>query len=135
MTESIDLTIDVTDAAGLGEPLSTKVTVTVPDPATLGSPAAGCFAFPGGGDSRQDFTFDMPDGFGDIADAASGGEAGWHARRGWIFVSCDHLLVGESSAPSDPEQLTFGVVAAANAATVAHVSAALADGSFTDGFP
>ena len=94
-----------------------------------------CFAFPGGGYSRQYFTFDMPDGFGDITDRASGGEAGWHARRGWIFVSCDHLLVGESSAPSDPEQLTFGVVAAANVATVEHVSAALADGSLADGFP
>ena len=135
MTESIDLTIDVTDAAGVGEPLSTKVTVTLPDPATLGSPPVVCFGFPGGGYSRQYFTFDMPDGFGDITDDAPGGEAGWHARRGWIFVSCDHLFVGESSAPSDPEQLTFGVVAAANAATVASVTDALADGSLADGFP
>ncbi len=135
MTESIDLTIDVTHAADLGEPLSTKATVTLPDPATLGTPPVVCFGFPGGGYSRQYFTFDMPDGFGDIADRASGGQAGWHARRGWVFVSCDHLLVGESSAPSDPERLTFDVVAAANAATVAHVTAALADGSLTDGFP
>ena len=126
--ESIDLTIDVTDAAGLGEPLSTKATVTLPDPAVLSAPPVVCFGFPGGGYSRQYFTFDMPDGSG-------GGQAGWHARRGWIFVSCDHLLVGESSAPSDPTQLTFGVVAAANAATVAGVTAALADGTLADGFP
>ena len=126
--QSIDLTIDVTDAAGLGEPLSTKATVTLPDPATMGAPPVVCFGFPGGGYSRQYFTFDMPDGSG-------GGQAGWHARRGWIFVSCDHLFVGESSAPSDPELLTFEVVAAANAATVAGVTAALADGTLADGFP
>ena len=142
MTESIDLTIDVTDAAGLGEPLSTKATVTFPDPATMSEPPVVCFGFPGGGYSRQYFTFDMPAGFGDmprrfghIGDDAGGGQAGWHARRGWIFVSCDHLLVGESSAPSDPEALSFGVVAAANAATVAGVLAALGEGSLADDFP
>jgi pimeloyl-ACP methyl ester carboxylesterase len=128
MIDSIDLTIDVTEAAGLGEPLSTKATVTLPDPATIGAPPVVCFAFPGGGYGRRYFTFDMPDGSG-------GGQAGWHARRGWIFVSCDHLLVGESSAPSQPEQLTFGVVAAANAATVAGVTAALTTGTLADGFP
>lgn len=128
MTETIDLTVDVTEAAGLGEPLHTKATVTLPDPATLGTPPVVCFGFPGGGYSRGYFTFDMPDG-------SAGGQAGWHAARGWIFVSCDHLFVGESSAPSDPTQLTFGVVAAANAATVAHVVAALADGTLSDGFP
>jgi hypothetical protein len=125
---SIDITIDVTDAAGLGEPLSTKATVTLPDPATMGAPPVICFGFPGGGYSRQYFTFDMPDGSG-------GGQAGWHARRGWIFVSCDHLFVGESSGPSDPELLAFEVVAAANAATVGGVTAALADGTLADGFP
>jgi pimeloyl-ACP methyl ester carboxylesterase len=50
-------------------------------------------------------------------------------------VSCDHLFVGESSAPSDPTLLSFGVVAAANAATVTHVVAALADGTLSGGFP
>ncbi|MEX1008695.1 MAG: hypothetical protein WD271_12740 [Acidimicrobiia bacterium] len=132
MSRSIDVTVDVTEAAGLGEPLHTRATVTLPDPATIGTPPVVCFGFPGGGYSRQYFTFAMPDG----SDGGPvGGQAGWHARRGWIFVSCDHLDVGESSAPSDPERLTFGVVAAANAATVAHVGAALADGTLTDGYP
>ncbi len=128
MTTTMDVTVDVTEAAGLDEALHTKATVTLPDPAVLRDRAVVCFGFPGGGYSRGYFTFDMPDGSG-------GGQAGWHARRGWIFVSCDHLFVGESSAPPDPTQLTFGVVAAANAATVAHVVAALADGTLSDGFP
>jgi pimeloyl-ACP methyl ester carboxylesterase len=128
MTDVIDLTVDVTEAAGLGEPLHTSATVTLPDPATMGTTPVVCFGFPGGGYSRQYFTFDMPDGSG-------GGQAGWHARRGWIFVSCDHLYVGESSGPSDPEQLTFGVVAAANAATVAHVASLLKEGTLASGFP
>jgi hypothetical protein len=128
MIESVDLTVDVTEAAGLGEPLQTRATVTLPDPATSGSPPVVCCAFPGGGYGRRYFTFDMPG-------ASFGGQAGWHAGRGWVFVSCDHLYVGESSAPSDPGQLSFGVVAAANAATVAHVVAALVDGTLADGFP
>ena len=130
---SIDLTVDVTDAAGLGEPLQTRATVTLPDPATLGAPPVVCFGFPGRrlqppATSRSTCRTTRP------VDGPVGRRAGTH-ERGWIFVSCDHLFVGESSAPSDPTQLTFGVVAAANAATVAHVVAALADGTLSDGFP
>jgi pimeloyl-ACP methyl ester carboxylesterase len=132
MADMIDLTVDVTDSAGLAEPLQTRATVTLPDPATLGAPPVVCFGFPGGGYSRGYFTFDMPDG---SARGQAGGQAAWHAQRGWIFVSCDHLFVGESSAPTDPTRLTFGVVAAANAATVAHVTSRLAHGTVSDGFP
>ncbi len=124
----IDLTIDVTDAAGLGEPLRTRATVVLPDPATLGDPPIVCFGFPGGGYSRGYFTFDMPG-------AAGGGEAGWHAARGWIFVACDHLSVGESDAPSDPNMLTFERMAATNHATVVEVMRRLAAGEVADGFP
>jgi pimeloyl-ACP methyl ester carboxylesterase len=131
MTVSIDFTVDVTDAAGLGEPLTTAVTVTVPDGRDRDAGDTRpivCFGFPGGGYSRQYFTFDMPG-------ASGGGQAGWHAARGWVFVSCDHLFVGESSAPTEPEKLTFEVVAAANAATVENVLARLAGGVVLDGFP
>jgi alpha-beta hydrolase superfamily lysophospholipase len=64
-----------------------------------------------------------------------GGQAGWHAARGWIFVSCDHLHVGESTQPSDPTRLTFENVAASNRATVDAVLARLAEGTVADGFP
>ena len=128
MTTSIDVTSDVTDAAGLGEPLHTRATVTLPDPATLPDRPVVCFGFPGGGYSRQYFTFDMPD-------ASGGGEAGWHAARGWVFVAVDHPGVGESAMPSEPERLTFATVAAANAATVAQIRDSLVDGTLADGFP
>jgi pimeloyl-ACP methyl ester carboxylesterase len=128
MSESIDLAVDVSDAAGLGEPLRTRATVTLPDQAPAGAQPVVCFAFPGGGYSRAYFTFDMPG-------ASYGGQAGWHARRGWVFVSCDHLSVGESDAPTEPEKLTFANVAAANAATVDEVLSRLRDGTVSDSFP
>jgi hypothetical protein len=128
MTTSIDVTTDVSDAAGLGEPLETRATVTLPDPASIPERPVVCFGFPGGGYSRQYFTFDMPDSSG-------GGEAGWHAQRGWVFVGVDHPCVGESTVPSEPERLTFPVVAAANAATVARLRDSIIDGTLHDDFP
>jgi pimeloyl-ACP methyl ester carboxylesterase len=123
-----NLTIDVSDAAGLGEALRTRATVVLPDPSTLGDPPVVCFGFPGGGYSRGYFTFDMPG-------ASGGGEAGWHADRGWVFVACDHLFVGESDAPSDPGMLTLEVVASANHATVTEVMRRLEAGEVADGYP
>jgi len=124
----IDLTIDVTDAVGLGEPHHTCAVVVLPDPSALGAVPVVCFGFPGAGYSRGYYTFDMPG-------SSHGGEAGWHAARGWIYVGCDHLGVGGSSAPSDPLAATFEVMAAANHATVTEVLRRLADGSLADGFP
>lgn len=123
-----DLTIDVTEAAALGEPLRTRVTVVLPDPSALADPPIVCFGFPGGGYGRGYFTLDMPG-------ATGGGQAGWHAQRGWIFVACDHLYVGESDAPSDPTTLSLEVVAAANHATVTEVMRRLEAGEVADGFP
>ena len=45
--KDVTIDIDVTEAAGLGERLHTRVTVTLPD--TLSDPPIACFAFPGGG--------------------------------------------------------------------------------------
>ena len=119
-----DLRIDVTEAAGLGEHLETAVTVVVPDEVP-DSPVV-CFGWPGGGYSRGYFTFDMPGSSG-------GGQAGWHVTRGWIFVACDHLFVGDSSHPADPTRLTYENLAAANRATAQEVLRQLADGSLADG--
>jgi hypothetical protein len=44
---SIELKIDVSDAAGLGQPMRTAATVFFPDRAPTESPVV-CFAFPGG---------------------------------------------------------------------------------------
>jgi hypothetical protein len=50
--------------------------------------------------------------------ATGGGEAGWHATCGWVFVACDALCVGESDTPTDAANVTFEHIAAANHAMV-----------------
>jgi pimeloyl-ACP methyl ester carboxylesterase len=123
----VDLRVDVTDAAGLGEKAEAAVTIFLPDPADMPPQPVVCFAFPGGGYSRGYFSFDMPG-------SAGGGEAGWHTGRGWVFVACDHLGVGDSTL-HDENALLLDNVAAANAATVVEVLAQLRDGSLTHEFP
>ncbi len=70
---SIDLRVDVTDAAGLGEPAHVTLTVTAPD--ELGSEPVVCFGKPGGGYARGYYTADLPG-------PAAGAQADWHARAG-----------------------------------------------------
>src|SRR5262245_41408795 len=67
----VDLDIDVTNAAALGEKVQMKVTVVLPRPSDMPSPPVVAFGFPGGGYSRHYYTFDMPGSQG-------GGQAGWH---------------------------------------------------------
>jgi pimeloyl-ACP methyl ester carboxylesterase len=128
MPIQLDLSIDVGEAVGLGEPLRTWATVMLPEPDAFADPPVLCFGFPGGGYSRAYFTFDMPGGSG-------GGEAGWHVARGWVFVACDPLCVGDGDTPTDPAKVTFEHIAAANHAMVDEVLARLARGSLAGGFP
>jgi pimeloyl-ACP methyl ester carboxylesterase len=123
----VDLRIDVTDAAGLGIPAQTAATVFLPDPGKLAEPPVVCFAFPGGGYSRGYYSFDMPDSSGN-------GEAGWHVDRGWIFVACDHLGFGDSTAP-EGNALNYDNVALGNKATVEAVMAKLEGATLVDGYP
>src|SRR5690349_10251114 len=88
--QSLDLTIDVTQAAGLDEPAFIAVTVSLPDLRTLNPQPIVCFGKPGGGYSKDYYTLDLPG-------PAKGAQADWHASRGWIFVAVDHLGVGGSS--------------------------------------
>lgn len=120
---SIDLNIDVTAAAGLGESAHVALTVTIPD-AVADAPVV-CFAKPGGGYSRRYYTENLPG-------PASGAQADWHAARGWLFVSVDHLGVGDSS-QHDPERLAYTPVTAANHAAEAEVLRRLAAGTLADG--
>jgi hypothetical protein len=120
---SIDLRIDVTDAAGLGEPAHIALTVTAPH--ALPPEPVVCFAKPGAGYSRGYYTEDLPG-------PGRGAQAAWHAERGWVFISVDHLGVGESSL-HDPEQLTFAPVIEASQAAEAEVRRRLAAGSLLDG--
>jgi alpha-beta hydrolase superfamily lysophospholipase len=120
---SVDLHIDVTEAAGLGEPAHIALTVTAPD--TLREAPVVCFAKPGAGYSRGYYTEDLPG-------PGLGAQAAWHAERGWIVVSVDHLGVGESSL-HNPEGLTFAPVIAAADAAEAEVRQRLAAGTLMDG--
>jgi pimeloyl-ACP methyl ester carboxylesterase len=128
MIRAVDLSIDVTEAAGLGEEATLAVTVHLPAPELLGSEPVVCFAKPGGGYSKGYFTVDLPG-------PADGAEADWHAERGWIFVSVDHLGVGSSSTPHDPTRLDYTTVAAASQAAEQDLLAQLAKGTLVDGFP
>ena len=120
--QSIDLRIDVTKAAGLGEPAHIALTVTTPD--TLPEEPVVCFAKPGAGYSRGYYTEDLPG-------PGPGAQAVWHAERGWVFVSVDHLGVGESSLHSS-DRLTFAPVIAAAEAAEAEVRQRLAAGTLMD---
>lgn len=126
--KQIDLTIDVTEAADLGEPAHIAATVCLPPSERLTSPATVCFAKPGGGFSRRYFTTDLPG-------PARGSQAEWHTERGWIFVAVDHLGVGDSSTHHDPARLGFGVVAAASAAAEKEIMKMLATGGLSNDFP
>jgi alpha-beta hydrolase superfamily lysophospholipase len=127
--QSLDLDIDVTEAAGLGEPASIALTVTLPDPAALPTEQpVVCFAKPGGGYGRGYYTVDLPG-------PAAGAQAAWHAARGWVFVSIDHLGVGGSSTAHAPENLDYTRLAATAHAAEQEVLRRLAAGTLADGFP
>ena len=127
MGKSVDLEIDVSESAQIGITAHTAVTVVLPEVEDMPTPPIVCFAFPGGGYSRGYFTFDMPD-------SIEGGEAGWHAARGWIVVACDHLGVGGSTVP-EGTVLDFNNIARGNKATVEAVMATLEAGTLDESFP
>jgi pimeloyl-ACP methyl ester carboxylesterase len=120
-SRSVRLEIDVTDAANLGVQAHAVVTVVYPDQWTLVEAPIVAFALPGAGYNRHYFTFDMPG-------TATGGQAGWHAQRGWIFVAIDTLGVGEASLP-DPADLGLQCLSAVNHAIVGDVLQRLALGT------
>jgi alpha-beta hydrolase superfamily lysophospholipase len=120
---SIDLHIDVAEAAGLGEPAHIALTVTAPE--TVPADPVVCFAKPGAGYGRGYYTEDLP-GLG------LGAQASWHAQRGWVFVSVDHLGVGDSSL-HDPERLAFAPVIAASQAAESEVRRRMAAGTLMEG--
>jgi pimeloyl-ACP methyl ester carboxylesterase len=127
MSSEVRLEIDVRAAANLGEPAHTAVTVFAPS--AVAEPAVLAFGFPGGGYNRGYFDLDL-----ELEGPGGSSEARWHAARGWWFVACDHLGVGESTHP-DPESLTLEALAAANDATVRAVCDRLARGTLADELP
>ena len=128
--DPVELVIDVTAEADIGMPARTTATVHLPPADALANPPVVCFAFPGGGYSRRYYTLDLrPGSAGDET-----GQAGWHAARGWIFVSCDSLGFGDATAP-EGDVLGYENIARGNKATVAAVLARLEAGTLADGYP
>ena len=127
----LELEVDVTEATGLGELATVALTVHLPAQETLAQRPVVCFAKPGGGYSRAYYTASLPG----PNDSARSAEADWHATRGWVFVSIDHLGVGGSSTHHDPARLSYTPIAAANHAAELDVLRRLADGTLAQGFP
>src|SRR5580692_9707204 len=120
VTRRFDIKVDVTDAAKLGERAEIALTVHIPDVAVFEQRPIVCFAKPGAGYSRAYYTLDLPG-------PAKGAQAEWHASRGWVFVSVDHLGVGESTV-HDGTRLNFSTVAAASQAAEEEVLRRLISG-------
>jgi len=121
----VNLQLDV----NMQEEESAHIVVTVHLPPYLPSVPIVCFAKPGGGYGRGYYTCDLPG-----PRSGSGSQAEWHAQRGWIFVSIDHLGVGDSSI-HEGNKLTATVVSNANQAAEKEVLSRLAEGIFLEGYP
>ncbi|MCU1397127.1 MAG: hypothetical protein JWN62_236 [Acidimicrobiales bacterium] len=110
------LQIDVAGVLDSTQPLHTTVSVHLPD--EIGPNPLVVFAFPGGGYNRTYFDLQLASFVDDDGDHLTGySQAEHHTARGIVMVACDHLGTGDSSCP-DPFSLSFGVLAAANRATV-----------------
>lgn len=125
--QRIERRIDVSEAMGLGETVEMAVTLYLPDPALLPDRPVAIFACPGGGYSRHYFEmrFEGHENYD---------EAQWHAARGTIYVTIDHVGVGESTVP-DLSRITFQTMAATHDSCVRQIAAALRAGTAAEGFP
>lgn len=115
----IPVKIDVTAAAGFGQPQHVAGTVFLPACPAPGRPVV-IFASPGGGYSQHYFDMHFPG-----HEAYS--EAEYHTARGIVFVAMDHLGVGESSLER-LDELTVEIIARGNDAFVREVTRRLMTG-------
>lgn len=121
------LDVDITGKVGVDGPLQTQVTVHLPQRSRLVGPPIIVFAFPGGGAGRAMWCMEAPT-------TLAYSQARWHAERGFIFVSCDHLGTGGSSHPDPSLLATPHILAWANEATVEAVLTLLERDCVAPGF-
>jgi pimeloyl-ACP methyl ester carboxylesterase len=123
----IELRIDVSAAMGLPGRHEIAMTAYLPEASAIGARPVAIFASPGGGYTRH--YYDMrPAGHAGYSEAEA------HVRSGFIFVSYDHLGVGDSSVEHLGDY-TLPRLAAANDAAVREVVRRLAAGSLSDALP
>lgn len=125
--QRIERRIDVTDAAVLDQHIEMAVTLYLPDPALLPEQPIAIFACPGGGYSRRYFELDF-------AGHKGYNEAQWHVARGTIYISVDHVGVGESTIP-DLSRISFQTLAASHNDCVQQLLDELRTGKVTEDFP
>jgi pimeloyl-ACP methyl ester carboxylesterase len=118
------VTLDVTEAAGFGQPASIGATIVAPGERADGERPVVVFARPGAGFTQGYYTERLP--------GRASSQADWHAARGWIVVAVDHLGIGAST-PIEPGSFSFGRMAAAAAAADHQVLDRLAAGTLVDG--
>jgi len=128
VTGPVHLDVDITGKVAIEGVLHTQVTVHLPDPAARRDPPVVVFAFPGGGASRGMYCMEAPT-------TLAYSQARWHAERGIVFVSCDHLGTGGSSHPDPASLSTPYPLAWANEATVHGVLGLLETGALVPGHP
>ncbi|MFA4836082.1 MAG: hypothetical protein WC749_08460 [Dehalococcoidia bacterium] len=123
----INLRLDVSDSVSVQGPLEVAASVFLPEREKLAAPPIAIFAVPGGGYSRGYFDMHFPghEGYS---------EAEHHTDQGIIFVTCDHIGVGESSLP-DPEVITFEMLASAYNVAVRQIAERLEKGTLSENFP
>jgi pimeloyl-ACP methyl ester carboxylesterase len=115
--------VEITAMVGAAEPLTIAATAVLPATATSAKPIA-MFGFPGGGYNRTYFDLQLDEGPGYS-------QAAFHAASGFIFVTIDHLGVGESSVPT--LALDDEAVARANAAATVSIVEQLRTGALAPG--
>lgn len=125
----VEVTIDVSDAAGLGIPASIRATVVLPDPAELPDRPVICFALPSSSYARGYYTCELP---GPSHDAGS--QAAFHAARGWIVIALDWLGCDDESR-IDPEDLGYAALTAAADAAQREIVTRLANGVLSPDYP
>jgi len=119
--------IDVRGCLGAAAPVEIAVTVFLPETASVTAPPIAIFGVPGGGYSRGYFDMHFPG-----HEAYS--EAEYHTDRGFIFVACDPVGVGDSTLV-EVSDITFEMLAVTYDAAVREVSRRLVGGGLVDGFP
>lgn len=126
----IEVTIDVSDAVGLGLPAAISATVVLPEPDALPDRPVICIALPSSSYARGYYTCELP---GAGAGAGAGSQAAFHAGRGWIFAALDWLGCDGRSG-IDPEDLGYAALTAAAHAAQAEIVLRLANGVLSPGY-
>jgi alpha-beta hydrolase superfamily lysophospholipase len=123
----IEWHVDVSEAVALPGRHEVAATVHLPSASAIASPPIAIFASPGGGYTRRYY---------DLAPLGRGGysQAEAHVRDGFVFVSYDHLGVGDSST-EHLHEYTIHQLAAANDAAVRELSRRLVEGTLSEDLP